>query len=69
MTKFLLSETHQRHIRDPSETDMPDRRPIGDRHASSLTSTCFIVDIDMLHRGDPSETDMPQYIIPIYMYK
>ena len=48
---FLLSETHPRPIGDPSETDMPVRRPIGD--------------LDMLHRrpiGErpaPSETDMP----------
>ena len=33
-----LSETHRRPkflIGDPSETNMPDRRPIRDRHASS----------------------------------
>ena len=34
-----------------SETNMPDRRQIGDRHVWSEYSTCFI--------GDPSETDMP----------
>ena len=31
---MLLSETHRRLIRDPSKTDMPNRRP---RHASSET--------------------------------
>ena len=36
---------------DPSETNMPDRRP---RHASSETSTCFIGDWHA-----PSDTDMP----------
>ena len=52
-----LSETHRRptcFIGDPSETDMPHRRPMGDRPASSETHrrpTCLI--------GDPSETDMP----------
>ena len=30
---LLLLETHLRPIGDPSETDMPDRRPIGVRHA------------------------------------
>ena len=34
----------------PSETNMPDRRAIGDRHAPSET-TCLI--------GDPQKTDMP----------
>ena len=40
---------------DPSETHMPLRRPIGDRHASSENNrrlTCLI--------GDLSKTDMPQ---------
>ena len=36
---LLLSETYRRPIGDPSETDMPDRKP---RHASS--------EIDMPHR-------------------
>ena len=30
---LLLSETFRRPIGDPSDTDIPDRRPIGDRHA------------------------------------
>ena len=46
-------ETHRRPaclIRDPSETDMPYRRPIGDRHTKSETNMphrrpkCFIED-------------------------
>ena len=47
---LLLSETYRRLIGDPSETDLPHRRPIGDRHASSETDmphrrpTCFIGD-------------------------
>ena len=46
--------THRRPIGDPSETDMPDRGSIGDRHAWSETNqrpTCLI--------GDPSEIDLP----------
>ena len=48
-----LFETHRRPFRD-SETNMPDWRPVGDRHASLVTHrrpTCLI--------GNPSETDMP----------
>ena len=46
-----LLETHWRPIGDPLETDMPHRRPIGDRHASSETHRRPI--------GDPLETNMP----------
>ena len=57
-----ISETHRRPtflIGEPLETDMSDRRPIGDRHACSETNmpdrrpTCLI--------GDPLETDMPDW--------
>ena len=41
-----LSVTFQRRIGDPSETDIPDRRPIGDQHALSETDHAC---------GDPSE--------------
>ena len=57
---------YRRPIGFPLETYW---RPIGDRHASLETSTCFIGDLDMLQRGNPSETDMPQYIILIYINK
>ena len=68
------SETHRRptcFIGDPSETDMPHRRPIGDQHVSSeihQRPTCLIGDrlasSETPRRptyfiGDPSETDMP----------
>ena len=36
---------------DTSETDMPDRGPIGDRDILHRRPTCLI--------GDPSKTDMP----------
>ena len=49
-----LLETYRRPIGDLSETDMPDRRPIGDRHAwpeNNRRPTCLI--------GDLSKTEMP----------
>ena len=63
---LLLLETRQRPIGDQSETnmpdwrpqhasletDMPDRRPIGDLNMLHRRSTCLI--------GDPLKTDMPQ---------
>ena len=57
-------------IRNLSETDWPDPRPIKDISKTHLgylignpseTLTCFI--------GDPSDTDMPKYMIPIYIKK
>ena len=51
-TKILiLSKTYQRPIRDPSETNMPERRPIGEIDMPHWRPTCLI--------GDPLETDMP----------
>ena len=52
---LLLSETHRRPIGnilegDPSETDMPDRRPIGDLNMLHQRPTCLIRDLDMLHQ-------------------
>ena len=47
---------YRRPIKGPSETNMPDRRPIGDRHATSETDMS-----DRRHIGDrhaPSETVM-----------
>ena len=73
------SQTHRRPtclIGDPSETDMPDRRPIGDQNSRSETHprpTCLIGDLyvssenDMPHRRptclirNPSEIDMPDW--------
>ena len=49
-----LLETYMYLIGDPSETKMPDRRPIGDQHAWSETCwrlTCLI--------RDPLETILP----------
>ena len=51
-----LSETHRRQIYligDPSETDMSDRRPMGDRHASLETRrrpTCLSRDQNALSK-------------------
>ena len=42
---IIIIETY----RNPWETDMPDRRPIGDRHTQSETQHAC---------GDPSETNM-----------
>ena len=74
-----LSEPHRRPtclIGDPSETDMLDRRPVGDWHVWLETHqrpTCLIRDrhasseTNMPHWrptcfiGDPSETNMPRW--------
>ena len=55
----VSSETSRRPIGDPSETDLPDRRFIRDRHAWSETNrrpTCLIGD-----RHASSETDMSDW--------
>ena len=57
-------ETHRRLtclLEDPSETEMPDRRPICLIRDSSETSTCFI--------KDPSETNMPHWRLTCIVYK
>ena len=74
-TKLLfLSETYRKPIGDPSETDIPHRRPtslIGDQHPSSETDMPQRRPIGDQHAsvethrrptclsGDPSETKMP----------
>ena len=45
-----LSETHRRPRHASSETDMPDRRPIGDLEIINWSPTCLM--------GDPSKTNM-----------
>ena len=47
---LLLSETHWRPIRDPSETNTPDRRLITDLDMLHLRPTCLSRDLNMLHR-------------------
>ena len=67
ITKVLfLSEAYWRPIRNQSDDDSSDRRPIGERHALSETHipnrrpTCLIQDPHAWSESrDPTEIDMP----------
>ena len=68
--RHAWSETHQRPQHATSETNMPDRRPIKDRHAPMVTDiphqrlTCLIKNLSETSTcfiGDPSKSNMPHW--------